>query len=158
LSLVSRPRPRGAFVLALLTTSASILLGVCNMSDHRFFPEKSANLALPQAALAGADSPDAASATAQWAAAYAKNPQEPRTALGYAGAFKATGSKDQAMEVLKVTNMVTYARALVSLRRLRIGASSDERSFFGSERSVRKQARARNCSAGLAFSDTSSTI
>ncbi len=47
--------------------------------------------------------PRASAATAQWAAAYAKKPNDPRMALGYARALKAIGSKEQALEVLKTS-------------------------------------------------------
>lgn len=101
MSPVSRPRPRRSFVLALLvTTAASALLGACNVSDHQLFPGKSTSLATP---LADPQDPDAAGAVAQWAAAYAKKPEDPHMALGYAQALKTIGSKDQALEVLKVT-------------------------------------------------------
>ncbi|WP_141694001.1 tetratricopeptide repeat protein [Methyloligella halotolerans] len=36
----------------------------------------------------------------QWAAAYAKNPSDPKMVLGYAYALKATGNKQQALTVL----------------------------------------------------------
>ena len=42
-----------------------------------------------------------AAATAQWAKAYAKKPQDPKLALGYARALRAVGSKDRAMQVLQ---------------------------------------------------------
>jgi Flp pilus assembly protein TadD len=42
-----------------------------------------------------------AAATAQWAAAYAKKPQDPKLALGYARALRAVGSKDRAMQVMQ---------------------------------------------------------
>jgi Flp pilus assembly protein TadD len=43
---------------------------------------------------------DAIGAVTQWSAAYAKNPQDPKTALGYANALKAIGSRDRALDVL----------------------------------------------------------
>lgn len=42
-----------------------------------------------------------AAATAQWAKAYAKKPQDPKLALGYARALRTVGSKDRAMQVLQ---------------------------------------------------------
>jgi Flp pilus assembly protein TadD len=47
--------------------------------------------------------PNAPGATAQWASAYAKSPQDPRMALGYSRALKAIGSRDQALQVLKAS-------------------------------------------------------
>ena len=43
----------------------------------------------------------ALTATQEWAAAYAKNPEDPRNAIGYARALKALGSDDKALEILK---------------------------------------------------------
>jgi Flp pilus assembly protein TadD len=44
---------------------------------------------------------EAIAATQEWAATYAKKPDEPRNVLGYARALKALGSDDKALEVLK---------------------------------------------------------
>ncbi len=101
--LVSRatPHPRRSMALALLATVApAALLGGCTtgplLGNEGRYPSSAARLA---------DNPDpnAPGATAQWAAAYARNPNDPRTALGYARALKAIGSKDPALEVLKVS-------------------------------------------------------
>ena len=43
---------------------------------------------------------EAAGATSQWAAAYAKNPKDPQMVLGYARALRAVGSKDRSFGIL----------------------------------------------------------
>ncbi|GAH89766.1 unnamed protein product, partial [marine sediment metagenome] len=43
---------------------------------------------------------DAIGAIAQWSAAYAQNPQDPKLVLGYAAALKNIGSRDKALEIL----------------------------------------------------------
>ena len=43
----------------------------------------------------------AVTATQEWAAAYAKNPEDPRNVIGYARTLKALGSDDKALEILK---------------------------------------------------------
>ncbi len=100
---VSRSSPRRlrhSFVLALLaTTAAAALLGGCTRGP--VFGNDAAGNPPSAARLAGEPDPSAQGAIAQWAGAYAKNPQDPRMALGYARALKAIGSKDQALEVLK---------------------------------------------------------
>jgi Flp pilus assembly protein TadD len=78
-------------VLALLATTALATgLGGCNQTGpfSRFSDEPK---------LAAADSIGAIS---QWGTAYAKNPQDPKTALGYAAALKTIGSRDRALQVL----------------------------------------------------------
>jgi Flp pilus assembly protein TadD len=88
---VQGQRPRRGIVLALLATTAiATVLGGCVQSGplSRFSGE-------PKLAAA-----DAIGAVAQWSAAYAKNPQDPKTALGYANALKAIGSRDRALDVL----------------------------------------------------------
>jgi Flp pilus assembly protein TadD len=85
------PRPRHGIALALLATTAlATALGGCNQSGpfSRFSSE-------PKLA-----APDAIGAIAQWSTAYAKNPQDPKTALGYANALKTIGSRDRALDVL----------------------------------------------------------
>jgi Flp pilus assembly protein TadD len=85
------PRSRRGIVLALLATTAiATVLGGCVQSGplSRFSGE-------PKLAAA-----DAIGAVTQWSAAYAKNPQDPKTALGYANALKAIGSRDRALDVL----------------------------------------------------------
>jgi Flp pilus assembly protein TadD len=77
--------------LALLATTALATgLGGCNQTGP--FSRLS-----DEPKLAAADS---IGAITQWGAAYAKNPQDPKTALGYAAALKAIGSRDRALEVL----------------------------------------------------------
>jgi Flp pilus assembly protein TadD len=88
---VEGQRARRGVVLALLATTAiATALGGCVQSGplSRFSGE-------PKLAAA-----DAIGAVAQWSAAYAKNPQDPKTALGYANALKAIGSRDRALDVL----------------------------------------------------------
>jgi Flp pilus assembly protein TadD len=88
---VEGQRARRGIALALLTTTAiATMLGGCVQSGplSRFYGE-------PKLAAA-----DAIGAVAQWSAAYAKNPQDPKTALGYANALKAIGSRDRALDVL----------------------------------------------------------
>jgi Flp pilus assembly protein TadD len=100
MSIVLRPaaNKRHPFILALLaTTAAATLLGGCmrtgGMSD---MPELTAT----DAKMAGDPQANAA-ATAKWAAAYAKKPQDTKLALGYARALRAVGSKDRAMQVMQ---------------------------------------------------------
>jgi Flp pilus assembly protein TadD len=89
-------------MLALLASvAAAALLGGCTTGPLMGGSE-SARAPGAERLAAGTD-PEGAAATAQWAAAYLKSPQDPRMALGYARALKAIGSKDQAMEVLKVS-------------------------------------------------------
>jgi len=86
-----KPRPRRAMALALIAiTAIATALGGCNQTGpfSRFSSEPK---------LAAADS---MGAIAQWSAAYAKNPQDPKMALGYANALKVVGSRDRALEVL----------------------------------------------------------
>jgi Flp pilus assembly protein TadD len=88
---VQGQRPRRGIALALLATTAiATVLGGCVQSGplSRFSGE-------PKLAAA-----DAIGAVTQWSAAYAKNPQDPKTALGYANALKAIGSRDRALDVL----------------------------------------------------------
>jgi Flp pilus assembly protein TadD len=99
--LVSRatPRPRRSMALALLATVApAALLGGCATG-----PLWGENDPASASRLADNTDPNAPGATAQWASAYAKKPQDPRMALGYARALKAIGSRDQALEVLKAS-------------------------------------------------------
>ena len=86
----ARRKLRRSMVLALLATTAlATALGGCNQTG--MFSRSSE----PKLAAA-----DAIGAIAQWSAAYAKNPQDPKTALGYANALKVIGSRDRAMGVL----------------------------------------------------------
>lgn len=98
MSIVLRPAAnrRCSFILALLaTTAAATLLGGC-MRTASDMPELTAT----DPKMAGDPQANAA-ATAQWAAAYAKKPEDPKLALGYARALRAVGSKDRAMQVLQ---------------------------------------------------------
>jgi Flp pilus assembly protein TadD len=78
-----------AFAL-LATTAMAALAGGCTQTGP--FARLSGE---PKLAAA-----DAVGAIAQWSAAYAKNPQDPKAALGYAAALKAIGSRERALEVL----------------------------------------------------------
>ncbi len=88
--------PRLPMVLALLAiTGAANLLSACGTTDTLF-----ARRTLPREDVQMSPS-EAVTATQQWAAAYAKNPQDPRNAIGYARTLKALGSSDRALEILK---------------------------------------------------------
>lgn len=94
---MSHPSRSRAMVLALLaTTAAASLLGACNQTDGQLFSKRSFSSDDTQMS-----ANEAVGATTQWAAAYAKNPQDPRMALGYAMALKAIGSRDRSLEILK---------------------------------------------------------
>jgi Flp pilus assembly protein TadD len=80
-------------LLLLATTAAALSLGGCTRSG-------SEGPALVDNSVAGSAQANAA-ATSQWAALYAKKPQDAKLALGYARALRATGSKEQAMSVLQ---------------------------------------------------------
>jgi Flp pilus assembly protein TadD len=82
-------------VLALLaTTAAAALLGACNQTGGLLARNNGSEDVQMSAE-------QAAGAIQQWALAYAKNPQDPKMALGYAKSLKAIGSNDRALEVLK---------------------------------------------------------
>ena len=84
--------PRRAMVLALLaTTAVAALLGGCTQTGLPF--ARSSNETKLSAA-------EAVGAISQWSAAYAKKPQDPKMALGYAMALKAIGSRDRALDIL----------------------------------------------------------
>ncbi|MEX1060929.1 MAG: tetratricopeptide repeat protein [Methyloceanibacter sp.] len=84
--------PRRAMVLALLaTTAVAALLGGCTQTGLPF--ARSSNETKLSA-------PEAIGAISQWSAAYAKKPQDPKMALGYAMALKAIGSRDRALDIL----------------------------------------------------------
>lgn len=87
---------RPCAVLALIATAAAgLLLSGCGTTEGLFslksLPEENVQLSASQAI----------TATQEWAAAYAKNPEEPRNVIGYARALRALGSDDQALEILK---------------------------------------------------------
>jgi Flp pilus assembly protein TadD len=85
------PRSRRSMALALLATAAvALVLGGCNQTGP--FARLSNE---PKLAAA-----DQIGAISQWSAAYAKSPQDPKMALGYAAALKAIGSRDRALDVL----------------------------------------------------------
>lgn len=84
-----RPLRRSMVLALLATTALATALGGCNQTGMFSLSSE------PKLAAA-----DAIGAIAQWSAAYAKNPQDPKTALGYASALKVIGSRDRAMGVL----------------------------------------------------------
>lgn len=95
-------RSRASFVLALLaTTAAASLLGACSQTDRPFLSKSSFSSDDTQMS-----ANEAVGATTQWAAAHAKNPQDPRMALGYGKVLKAIGSRDKSLE-----NLTTAFRA-----------------------------------------------
>ncbi len=86
------PLSSRALAIALLaTTAVAALSGGCAMTGSRGGPAGD---------VAQMSAGEAATATSQWATAYAKNPQDPKMALGYARALRAIGSRDKAIEVL----------------------------------------------------------
>ncbi len=88
----SEARPRRRMALALLATTAiAALLGGCTQTGLPF---------LDNSEQAKLSTTDAIGAVAQWSGAYAKDPQDPKNALGYASSLKALGSRDRALEVL----------------------------------------------------------
>ncbi|HMK41561.1 MAG TPA: tetratricopeptide repeat protein, partial [Methyloceanibacter sp.] len=93
---MSSSRARPCAVLALIATIATgLLLSGCGTTEGLFslksLPEENVQLSASQAI----------TATQEWAAAYAKNPEEPRNVIGYARALRALGSDDKALEILK---------------------------------------------------------
>jgi Flp pilus assembly protein TadD len=93
---MSSSRARPCAVLALIATAAAgLLLSGCGTTEGLFslksLPEENVQLSASQAI----------TATQEWAAAYAKNPEEPRNVIGYARALRALGSDDKALEILK---------------------------------------------------------
>jgi Flp pilus assembly protein TadD len=96
-------RPRCSTIVALLFAAAALsLLGGCTTGPLFGGKDEVGNPSMAER-LGDASGPEAAAATSQWAAAYAKKPTDPRMALGYARALKAIGSKEQALEVLKTS-------------------------------------------------------
>ncbi len=86
--------------ILIVTTAAAALLGGCNKTGGNGLIRAN-GMALPSvdsASLSGDQSNRAK--VGQWAAAYSKNPSDPKMVLGYAYALKATGNKQQAMTVL----------------------------------------------------------
>jgi len=85
-------------ILALLaTTAAASLLGACGHSGGGVFSRNSAPAEVQMTA------GQAAKATSQWAVAYAKDPTNPKMALGYAKSLRALGQKDRSFDILKKT-------------------------------------------------------
>jgi len=88
--------PRRSMILALLaTTAAASLLGACGHSGAGLFSRNSAPAEVQMTA------GQAAKATSQWAIAYAKDPTDPKMALGYAKSLRALGSKERSFDILK---------------------------------------------------------
>jgi Flp pilus assembly protein TadD len=76
-------------MLALLATTAiAAIAGGCTQTGGLFSREPK---------LAATDS---IGAVAKWSSAYAKDPQDPKVALGYARSLKNIGSRDRALEIL----------------------------------------------------------
>jgi Flp pilus assembly protein TadD len=88
-------RRRTTLLTLLATAAAACLLSACSTTDTLF-----SSKSLPPEDVQ-MSAPEAVAATQQWAAAYAKNPQDPRIALSYARTLKRLGSNDRALEVLK---------------------------------------------------------
>ena len=93
---MSSSRARPCAVLALIATAAAgLLLSGCGTTEGLFslksLPEENVQMSASQAV----------TATQEWAAAYAKNPEDPRNVIGYARTLKALGSDDKALEILK---------------------------------------------------------
>ena len=85
-------QPRRRMALAVLATTAlATLLGGCMQTGLPFARSAEA----PKLSAT-----DAIGAIAQWSAAYAQNPQDPKLVLGYAAALKNIGSRDKALEIL----------------------------------------------------------
>ena len=81
-------------VMALLaTTAAASLLGACGQTGGGLFSRGPAEVQMSAA--------DAARATSKWGVAYARNPRDTDTALGYAKALRAIGNKKRSLDVLK---------------------------------------------------------
>lgn len=81
-------------VFALLaTTAAASLLGACGQTGKLFSGSQQSEVKMTAA--------EAASATSRWAVAYAKDPDDPEMALGYAKSLRAIGAKDRAVDILK---------------------------------------------------------
>jgi Flp pilus assembly protein TadD len=92
--LSSNTRP--CVTIALLATlGAALPLSGCGTSEALF-----SRRSLPQENVQMSAS-EAITATQEWAAAYAKKPEDTRNVLGYARALRALGSDDKALEVLK---------------------------------------------------------
>jgi Flp pilus assembly protein TadD len=92
---MSSSRARPCAVLSLIATAAAGLLlsgcGTTGLFSLKSLPEENVQLSASQAI----------TATQEWAAAYAKNPEEPRNVIGYARALRALSSDDKALEILK---------------------------------------------------------
>jgi Flp pilus assembly protein TadD len=85
------PRLRSLAFALLATTAVAALAGGCTQTGSPFARFSNE----PKLAAA-----DAIGAVAQWSAAYNKNPQDPKMALGYAMALKTIGSRDRALDIL----------------------------------------------------------
>ena len=88
------PTSRRALAAVLLaTTAAACLLGGCTQTSKLGGGLSSNDVQMMSAS-------EAAGATSKWGSAYAKKPQDPKIALGYAKSLRAIGSRDRAIEVL----------------------------------------------------------
>jgi Flp pilus assembly protein TadD len=83
------------FLALVATAAAGLLVSGCGTTEglfsRRSLPQENVQMSASQAV----------TATQEWAAAYAKNPEDPRNAIGYARTLKALGSDDKALEILK---------------------------------------------------------
>lgn len=86
-------RSRALVIALLATTAAAALSGGCTMTNRL-------GSRLPDGDVAQMSAAEATTATGKWADAYAKDPQNPKVALGYSRALKELGSRDRALEVL----------------------------------------------------------
>ncbi len=89
------PAPRRPLIAILFATTAAgcLLLGGCTQTGKLWKGGSS----LEEVQMSAAE---ATKATSKWATAYEKKPRDPKTALGYAKALKAIGSRDKALQVL----------------------------------------------------------
>ncbi len=87
-------RSRSMIFALLATTAAATLLGGCGQTGGLFSKSSS----LDEVKMSPLQ---AASATQRWAAAYAKEPEDPHMVLGYAKSLRAIGAKDRSLKILK---------------------------------------------------------
>jgi Flp pilus assembly protein TadD len=89
------PVQRRSLVAILFATTAAgcLLLGGCTQTGKLWKSGSGSDEVQMSAA-------EATNATSKWASAYEKKPQDPKTALGYAKALKAIGSRERALQVL----------------------------------------------------------
>jgi len=96
----TRGSRRAFFRILILTTASAALLGGCNKTGGNQLLGANGMGLPPVNTAAMTDDQSNRAKVGQWAAAYARRPQDPKMVLGYAYALKATGNKQQAMTVL----------------------------------------------------------